>query len=326
MTSQTRSNWTPAEVAELYGQPLMDLLHQAHTLHRTHHDPSKVQVSALLSIKTGGCPEDCGYCPQSAHHDAGVESEPLMEVDDVVRAATRAKAGGATRFCMGAAWRSARSGPQFDQVLEMVRRVDALGMETCVTLGMLEPGQARQLKEAGLHAYNHNLDTSEKFYNQIISTRTYQDRLDTIQHVRDAGITVCTGGIIGMGESDQDRVELLHRLATLEPHPESVTINGLIPVPGTPLGGQTPADPLALTRVIATARLLMPASLVRLSAGRSNLSPEAHLLCFYAGANSIFAGDRLLTAPNPGPGKDDALLKSLGMSAQTLEGAESSHG
>jgi biotin synthase len=270
----------------------------------------------LLSVKTGGCPEDCSYCPQSSHHDTPVRGEAMLKVDEVVRAARRAKEQGATRFCMGAAWREVKDGPAFDRVVDMVREVKGMGLEACVTLGMLTAPQARKLREAGLDAYNHNLDTSREHYRSIISTRVYDDRLATLRNVREAGITVCSGGIIGMGESIDDRCRLLIELSTLEPHPESVPINALVRVKGTPLESLPPIDPLELVRMIATARLMMPRSKVRLSAGRSELGREAQLLCLYAGANSIFYGDRLLTTPNPGESEDSELIRAAGLKAQ----------
>jgi biotin synthase len=265
----------------------------------------------LLSIKTGGCPEDCAYCPQSAHYETGVGREELLAVDRVLEAAREARKQGVTRFCLGAAWRQVNDGPEFESVLEMVRGVSSLGLEVCCTLGMLNESQAQRLAGAGLHAYNHNLDTSPEFYGEIITTRSYEDRLQTLEYVRKAGITVCCGGIIGMGESDDDRIGLLHQLATLSPHPESVPINMLVRVAGTPLGDAQSIDPLVLVRTIATARILMPASRVRLSAGRQSLSREAVTLCFMAGANSIFVGDKLLTTPNPARDQDDLLLEQL---------------
>ena len=300
---------------EIYHRPLLDLVFDAQQLHRALHDPSEVQLCQLLSIKTGGCPEDCAYCPQSARYSTGVGHENLLDVDHVQRAATKAREEGATRFCVGAAWREVRDGKEFDDVLEMVRRVSALGMEVCCTLGMLTDDQARRLADAGLNAYNHNLDTSPEFYGEIITTRRYDDRLRTIAAVRRAGITVCCGGIVGMGESDEDRIGLLHQLAVLDPHPESVPINMLVRVEGTPLESAEPVDPLTLVRMIATARLLMPASRVRLSAGRRSLTREATALCFMAGANSIFVGDRLLTTPNPERNEDDELFSDLGLRA-----------
>jgi len=303
------------DVVRLYRQPLMDLIYQAATVHRSHQQANTVQVCTLLSIKTSGCPEDCAYCPQSVHHHTDVAFEKLLQVEPVLEAARRAKAAGSTRFCMGAAWREARDGAQFDRVVEMVRGISDLGLEVCCTLGMLSENQARRLKEAGLSAYNHNLDTSEKFYPKIISTRTYQDRLDTLQTVRDAGITVCCGGIIGMGESEDDRIDLLHTLATLPKPPESVPINALVPVPGTPLEHQERVPTFDLVRMIATARILMPTSMVRLSAGRLEMSAEEQALCFLAGANSIFAGEKLLTTPNPQVDEDQALFEALGLKA-----------
>jgi biotin synthase len=302
-----------ASVAALYRRPLLDLVHEAATVHRQHHAPGEIQCSSLLSIKTGACPEDCAYCPQSAHYRTPVEREPLMEVDAAVEAARRAKAQGADRFCMGAAWREVRDGEEFDRVLAMVRAVKALGLETCVTLGMLERGQAERLKAAGLDYYNHNLDTSPEFYGRIVSTRTYEDRLRTLRHVRSAGIRVCCGGILGMGESDEDRIGLLHALAQQEPQPESVPLNALVRVEGTPLRDVPPLPWDAMVRAVAVARLLMPRAKIRLSAGRTSMSEEAQALCFLAGANSIFLGDKLLTTPNPGPDADGALLERLGL-------------
>ena len=308
-----RHDWTCDAVGEIYHRPLLDLIFSAQQIHRHFHDPSRIQLCRLLSIKTGGCPEDCSYCPQSAHYQTGVQYQPLMAVAEVYQAAKKARDEGAMRFCMGAAWREVHDGRDFDAVLEMVRVVASLGMEVCCTLGMLTEDQARRLADAGLTAYNHNLDTSPEFYGRIITTRRYEDRLRTIQLVRQVGITVCCGGIVGMGESDEDRVGLLHQLAILEPHPESVPINMLVRVQGTPLAESPPGDALVLARTIATARLLMPASTVRLSAGRNSLSREAVSLCFLAGANSLFIGEKLLTTPNPGPGEDDRLLRDLGL-------------
>ncbi|MGH9401565.1 MAG: biotin synthase BioB [Terriglobia bacterium] len=310
-----RHDWTREEVRSVYDQPLLDLVFQAQQVHRKFHAPGEVQLCRLLSIKTGGCPEDCAYCPQSARYDTAVGAGSLMPVDGVRREAERARAEGATRFCMGAAWREARDGRDFDRVLEMVRAVAALGMEVCCTLGMINERQAHRLAEAGLTAYNHNLDTSPEYYGEIITTRRYEDRLRTLDHVRAAGITVCCGGIIGMGESAEDRAGLLHQLACLDPHPESVPINLLVRVEGTPLAGAEAADPLDLARTIASARLLMPASRVRLSAGRRSLTREAAALCFMAGANSIFSGEKLLTTPNPARDEDDLLLRDLGLRA-----------
>ena len=314
-----RYDWTRDSVREIYRRPLLELIFAAQQVHRKFHDPARVQLCRLLSIKTGGCPEDCGYCPQSAHYEAGVQNQPLMDVEEVYRAAKKARDDGASRFCMGAAWREVRDGRDFDKVLEMVRAVASLNLEVCCTLGMLTEDQARRLAAAGLTAYNHNLDTSPEFYGRIISTRRYEDRLRTIQAVRRAGITVCCGGIIGMGESEEDRVGLLHQLANLQPHPESVPINMLVRVHGTPLADAEPLDALVLARMIATARLLMPAAMVRLSAGRNSLSREAVSLCFLAGANSIFVGEKLLTTPNPGRDEDDRLLRDLGLRGSTHE-------
>jgi biotin synthase len=308
-----RHNWTREEVAAIYRTPLPDLLYRAQTAHRQFHAPDRVQTCQLLSIKTGGCPEDCAYCPQSAHYDAGVERHGLLDAEHVISVAREAASRGVTRFCMGAAWRQAPEGREFEAVLQMVRGVSALGMEVCCTLGMLTGEQARKLKEAGLTAYNHNLDTSPEFYGSIITTRVYDDRLKTLAAVREAGITVCCGGILGMGEREQDRIGLLQQLATLKPHPESVPINMLVRVEGTPLEHMPPLEPLEMVRAIATARILMPVSRVRLAAGRKQLSPEAVTLCFVAGANSIFVGEKLLTTPNPGPDEDEELLESLGM-------------
>jgi biotin synthase len=311
--STVRHNWTREEIRQVYRQPLPDLLFSAQTLHRQFHDPNRVQFCRLLSIKTGGCPEDCSYCPQSAHYSTGVDRAGLLPVDEVTEFAERARSEGATRFCMGAAWRQVQDGEDFENVLEMVRRVANLGMEVCCSLGMLDDGQAEKLSAAGLTAYNHNLDTSPEFYGQIITTRNYDDRLRTLAAVRKAGITVCCGGIVGLGESDEDRIGLLHQLSNLTPHPESVPINALVSVVGTPLGQQAALDPLVFVRTIATARILMPASMVRLSAGRRSLSREAVALCFFAGANSLFIGEKLLTTPNPEPEDDMAMLGALGL-------------
>ena len=320
VTTIVRHDWTRSSVREIYHRPLLDLVFAAQQIHREFHDPSQIQHCQLLSIKTGGCPEDCSYCPQSAHYSTGVGHQDMLSVEHVYQTARKAHGEGATRFCMGAAWREIRDGSEFDQVLEMVRKVGSLGMEVCCTLGMLTDDQAGRLAAAGLTAYNHNLDTSPEFYGQIITTRLYEDRLRTIASVRKAGITVCSGGIIGMGESDDDRIGLLHQLAVLDPHPESVPINMLVRVAGTPLADAAPAlselDPLIMVRTIATARVLMPASMVRLSAGRRSLTREAVALCFLAGANSIFVGDKLLTTPNPDRDEDAQLLRDLGLQAQ----------
>ena len=310
-----RHDWTTDEIVRLFDQPFNDLLFQAQTVHRRQFDPNRVQMSRLLSIKTGGCAEDCKYCPQSAHYakQTGLKREPLMDVGDVLEKAQMAKEAGATRFCMGAAWRQVRDGDEFDRVIAMVEGVTAMGLEACVTLGMLNRSQAERLADAGLKAYNHNLDTSPEFYREIITTRTYEDRLETIGHVRAAGITVCCGGIIGMGESEQDRAAMLQVLATMEPHPESVPINALVPVPGTPLGDVKPVEPLELVRMIACARIVMPKSRVRLSAGRQGLTKEAQVLCLMAGANSIFYGEKLLTTPNPDTAQDLEMIEQAGL-------------
>lgn len=307
-----RHDWTQAQVRALFDLPFADLLHRAQCVHRRNFDPNAVQVSTLLSIKTGACPEDCGYCPQSARHRTGLEAEPLMALEEVLEAARAAKAAGATRFCMGAAWRSPRA-REFPALTEMVRGVKALGLETCMTLGMLSAEQARQLAAAGLDYYNHNLDTSERFYGEVITTRTYRDRLDTLAHVRAAGLRVCCGGILGMGEDVDDRAALLQTLANLPEHPESVPINQLVPVPGTPLEHAAPPDPLDFVRTVAVARIVLPRSTVRLSAGRTAMSDELQALCFLAGANSIFYGDRLLTTGNPASEHDRRLFARLGI-------------
>src|SRR5271154_1700966 len=310
---ELRHDWKSGEVEEIYRTPLTELVFRAQSVHRTHPAPDRVQTCQLISIKTGGCPEDCAYCPQSAHYDAPVERQGLLDALHVIGVAREAAERGVTRFCMGAAWRQAPEGAEFERVLEMVRGVSALGMEVCCTLGMLSEGQAARLKDAGLNAYNHNLDTSPEFYGSIISTRVYDDRLRTLAAVRKAGITVCCGGILGMGERESDRIGLLHQLATLQPHPESVPINMLVRVEGTPLASMPALDPLEMVRAIATARILMPASRVRLAAGRKQLSAEAVTLCFLAGANSIFVGEKLLTTPNPAADEDELLLQRLGL-------------
>jgi biotin synthase len=307
-----RHDWARAEIAALFELPFPDLIFHAQRIHRMHFDPREVQISTLLSIKTGGCPEDCAYCPQSARYDTGVKAEKLMEVEAVLVEARAAKAAGASRFCMGAAWRSPKD-RDLDAVCAMVEGVKALGLESCATLGMLTETQARQLKSAGLDYYNHNLDTSPEFYGDIISTRTYRDRLDTLAHVRDAGIHVCCGGIVGMGEARADRVGMIVALAGLPTHPESVPINMLVRVEGTPLAGEAALDHLEFVRTIAVARIAMPASVVRLSAGREDMTEETQALCFLAGANSIFYGPRLLTTPNPDRDRDLALLDKLGL-------------
>ncbi len=311
--AEIRHDWTVPEVRAIHDLPLMDLVHRAQGIHRAMFSANEVQLCSLLSIKTGGCPEDCGYCPQAARYQTGVRAEKMMAVDEVLGAAREAKAAGASRFCMGAAWRHVKDGPAFDSVLEMVRGVRALGMEACCTLGMVTEQQARRLKDAGLTAYNHNLDTSPEHYGEIISTRTFDERLQTLEHVRSAGLSVCCGGIIGMGESVEDRCRLLLTLANQPEHPESVPVNALVAVKGTPLESRPPVDTLSLVRVIATARILMPRAMVRLSAGRMSMSEEAQLLCFLAGANSIFFGDKLLTTANPEYTADMSLLERAGM-------------
>jgi biotin synthase len=307
-----RHDWTREDVRALFGLPFPELMFQAQRIHREHFDPTEVQLSTLLSIKTGGCPEDCAYCPQSAKFDTDVKAEKLMSVESVLAEARAAKDGGAGRFCMGAAWRSPKD-RDLDKVCAMVEGVKAMGLETCVTLGMLEQAQAKRLKDSGLDYYNHNLDTSPEYYGQIITTRTYQDRLDTLEHVRSAGIHVCCGGIVGMGESAEDRVGMIVALASLPAHPESVPINMLVQVEGTPLSDGHRFDPIDFVRTIAVARITMPASMVRLSAGREDMSEETQTLCFLAGANSIFCGPKLLTTPNPARDRDMRLLDRLGL-------------
>ncbi len=305
---------TRDDVATLYHSPLLELIARAGEVHRRHHDPCEVQVCVLLSVKTGGCPEDCSYCPQAARYHTSVEAEPLMDVGAVLDAARAARSHGATRFCMGAAWRAVKDNAQFDRVLDMVRGVKSIGgLEVCCTLGMLTESQAERLKEAGLDAYNHNLDTSSAHYGDIISTRTYEDRLSTLSHVRDAGINVCCGGIVGMGESDDDRIDLIHTLATLPEPPESVPINALVAVPGTPLADRPRVAIWEMVRMIATARILMPEAMVRLSAGRVNMTEQDQALCFLAGANSIFAGEKLLTTANPETDADRRMFERLGL-------------
>ncbi|GBR59181.1 biotin synthase [Acetobacter senegalensis DSM 18889] len=311
-SSEVRHDWTVAEVQALLDLPFPELMFRAQTLHRATFDPTEIQISTLLSIKTGGCPEDCAYCPQSAKHEQGVKADKLMAVEAVLTEAKKAKAAGASRFCMGAAWRSPKE-RDLDTVCAMIEGVKQLGMETCVTLGMLDNAQAHKLHDAGLDYYNHNLDTSPEYYGEIISTRTYQERLDTLSNVRDAGINVCCGGIVGLGENESDRAGLITALATLPAHPESVPINLLVKVEGTPLAKADEVEPLDFVRMIAAARITMPKSRVRLAAGRENMSDETQALCFLAGANSIFYGERLLTTPNPQATRDRALLNKLGM-------------
>lgn len=313
---EQRHDWTLEDLKDIHDMPLLELVFRAATVHRQHHDPRKVQVSSLLSIKTGGCPEDCAYCPQAARYNTGVNVHKLLDPEVVIQNAQKAKAGGASRMCLGAAWREVRNNRDFDQVLEMVKGVRALDMEVCCTLGMLTEEQAQKLSDAGVYAYNHNLDTSEEHYESIISTRTYDDRLKTLNNVRKSGMTICSGGIIGMGESVEDRLGMLQTLSALSPHPESVPINALVPVEGTPLAEQERVPFDQWLRMIATARIVMPTSMVRLSAGRTELGEAEHALLFLAGANSIFAGDQLLTTPNPEFSIDQALLNKLGLEPQ----------
>ena len=311
-----RHDWTREEILEIYNKPFMELLYEAATIHRQHHDPNTVQVSTLLSIKTGGCPEDCGYCPQAARYHTDLEGNDLMSVNQVKAQALRAKSAGSSRVCMGAAWRNVKDGEEFDNVLEMVRTINKLDMEVCCTLGMLTENQAQRLAEAGLYAYNHNLDTSEEYYKEVISTRGYEDRLKTIDNVRKTNVTVCSGGIIGMGESEEDRAGMLVALATLNPQPESVPINALVPVEGTPMEEQEQVPIWEMIRMVATTRIVMPETQVRLSAGRTQMSREGQAMCFFAGANSIFAGDKLLTTPNPDVNEDMEMFKMLGLNPQ----------
>jgi biotin synthase len=308
-----RNNWTREEIAEIYNTPILDLIFNAASVHREHHDAQEVQVCTLLSVKTGGCPEDCAYCPQAARYHTDVKVHKLMEVEEVMQKAIEAKEAGSTRFCMGAAWREVRDNKDFDKVLSMVKGVSQLDMEVCCTLGMLTHDQAEKLKSAGLYAYNHNLDTSEEFYGDVITTRTYKDRLETLGNVRSAKISVCSGGIIGMGEKEQDRIGMLLTLATLPQHPESVPVNALVPVEGTPLEDQEKVSVWEMLRMIATARIIMPKAMVRLSAGRVRMTLEEQALCFLAGANSIFAGDKLLTTPNPGVVQDKEMFQLLNL-------------
>ncbi|WP_258104012.1 biotin synthase BioB [Marinoscillum sp. MHG1-6] len=310
---EIRNDWTKEEINEIFNKPVMDLIYEAATVHRKYNEASEVQVCTLLSIKTGGCPEDCSYCPQAARYHTDVKVHKLLDVDMVLDKAMQAKNNGSTRFCMGAAWREVRDNRDFDKVIEMVSGVNAMGLEVCCTLGMLTEDQAQRLKDAGLYAYNHNLDTSEEKYEDIITTRTYDDRLDTIDNVRNAKISVCSGGIIGMGETNEDRIGMLHTLATMTEHPESVPVNALVPVPGTPLEDQEKVSVWDMVRMIATARIIMPKAMVRLSAGRVRMSVEEQALCFLAGANSIFAGDELLTTPNPEVDADKEMFQVLNL-------------
>jgi len=314
--SITKHNWTKEEIIAIYNKPMMDLLFEAATIHREHHDPNVVQVSTLVSIKTGGCSEDCGYCPQAARYNTGVEGNNLMSVNQVKEQAVQAKSGGSSRVCMGAAWRNVKDGPEFDQVLEMVRTINKMDMEVCCTLGMITENQAQRLAEAGLYAYNHNLDTSEDYYKEVISTRGFEDRLQTIENVRKTSVTVCSGGIIGMGESVEDRAGMLVALSTLNPQPESVPINALVAVEGTPMQDEKPVEIWEMIRMVATTRIVMPHTQVRLSAGRMNMSREGQAMCFFAGANSIFAGDKLLTTPNPDVNEDMKMFDLLGLKPQ----------
>lgn len=311
-----RNDWTKEEILAIYNKPMMELLYEAATVHRKHHDPNTVQVSTLISIKTGGCSEDCGYCPQAARYHTGVEGNDLMTVDMVREKAEHAKATGSSRVCMGAAWRNVKDGPEFDNVLEMVRTINKMDMEVCCTLGMVTENQAQRLAEAGLYAYNHNLDTSEEYYKEVISTRGYEDRINTIENVRKTNVTVCSGGIIGMGEREEDRAGMLVSLTTLNPHPESVPINALVAVEGTPMEDQEAVPIWDMVRMVATTRIVMPQTQVRLSAGRQSMSEEGQALCFFAGANSIFAGNKLLTTPNPEEDADMKLFNALNITPQ----------
>jgi len=313
MEAIIRNDWTLNEIQEIYNLPLLELVYRAATVHRKHNDTGEVQVCTLLSIKTGGCTEDCAYCPQAARYNTGVNVHALMQKDEVLEYAAKAKAAGSTRFCMGAAWREVRDNKDFDRVIDMVKGVNEMGMEVCCTLGMLTPTQAQKLADAGLYAYNHNLDTSSEYYKEIITTRTYNDRLETLDNVRKAGISVCCGGIVGLGETHEDRIKMLHTLSTLPTHPESVPINALVAVEGTPLAKNEKVDVWDMVRMIATARILMPKAMVRLSAGRSSMSTSDQALCFMAGANSIFAGEKLLTTPNPSFDEDKAMFNMLGL-------------
>ena len=311
--AEIKHDWTKEEILSIYNQPMMELLYQAATVHRLHHDPNQVQVSTLLSIKTGGCPEDCGYCPQAARYHTDIEGNDLMTVQHVKAQALRAKESGSSRICMGAAWRDVKEGPEFEQVLDMVRTVNKLDMEVCCTLGMVTENQAKRLAEAGLYAYNHNLDSGEDYYEEIISTRGYEDRLKTLDNVRKSSLTVCSGGIIGMGENAEDRADMLVALSQLDPQPEAVPINALVAVEGTPLEDQKPVPVWDMIRMVATTRIVLPETTVRLSAGRTEMSDEGQAMCFMAGAASIFAGDKLLTTPNPDINEDKKLFDTLGL-------------
>jgi len=308
-----RNNWTLEEIQNIYNSPLLELIYNAASLHRKYNDTAEVQVCTLLSIKTGGCSEDCAYCPQAARYDTGVNVQALMKKEDVLEYAQKAKDAGSTRFCMGAAWREVRDNKDFDRVLDMVKGVNQMGMEVCCTLGMLTETQAQKLADAGLYAYNHNLDTSKEHYEEIITTRTFEDRIETLDNVRKAGVSVCCGGIIGLGETHADRIKMLHTLATMETHPESVPINALVPIKGTPLANNEKVDIWDMVRMIGTARILMPATMVRLSAGRTDMSIAEQALCFMAGANSIFSGDKFFTTPNPSFDEDNMMFQLLGL-------------
>ena len=321
-----RHNWSKEELLNLYNTPLLELVYRAASVHREYHNPEEVQVSSLVSIKTGGCSEDCGYCPQAARYHTDIKVQKLMPVEEVAKLAEKAKSGGASRMCLGAAWREVRDNSDFDNVLEMVKAINKMDMEVCCTLGMLTEEQAQKLSDAGVYAYNHNLDTSSEFYSEIISTRTYDDRLNTLKNVRKAGMTICSGGIIGMGESVEDRLGMLKTLSGLNPHPESVPINSLVAVEGTPLENRPQVPVWDMVRMVATTRIVMPASVVRLSAGRLNLSAEGQALCFLAGANSIFAGDKLLTTPNPAFNEDMELFAALGLKSRKAFKYEKSRG
>lgn len=316
MTDYIRNDWTINDIHKIYNTPLMELIYKAATIHRRYNDTGEVQVCTLLSIKTGGCTEDCAYCPQAARYNTGVDVQALMKKEEVMEYAMKAKQAGSTRFCMGAAWREVRDNKDFDRVLDMVKGVNEMGMEVCCTLGMLTEDQAKKLADAGLYSYNHNLDTSSEYYGEIIHTRTYDDRLQTLENVRKAGVTVCCGGIIGLGETHDDRIKMLHTLANMPEHPESVPINALVPVAGTPLANNKKVDVWDMVRMIATARILMPKAMVRLSAGRTDLTIAEQALCFMAGANSIFAGDKLLTTPNPSFDEDQEMFTLLGLTAR----------
>ena len=322
MTNTIRNDWSVNEIKNIYETPLLELIYKAATMHKNYNDTAEVQVCTLLSIKTGGCSEDCAYCPQAARYNTGVNVHALMKQEEVLEYARKAKEAGSTRFCMGAAWREVRDNRDFDRVIDMVKGVNEMGMEVCCTLGMLTATQAQKLADAGLYAYNHNLDTSSEYYEAIITTRTYEDRLQTLDNVRKAGVSVCCGGIVGLGETKEDRINMLHTLATMPEHPESVPINALVPVAGTPLEHNTKVDIWDMVRMIATARILMPKAMVRLSAGRTSMSVSEQALCFMAGANSIFAGDKLLTTPNPSFDEDNAMFRLLGLKPRAAFKAE----